>query len=34
MTRILMISSDCHVMARVEDYRPYVETAQRAAFDR
>ncbi len=34
MTRILMISSDCHALARVEDYRPYVETAQRAAFDR
>jgi predicted TIM-barrel fold metal-dependent hydrolase len=34
MNRMLMISSDCHVMARTQDYRPYVEAGQRDAFDR
>lgn len=34
MSRMLMISSDCHVMARTEDYRPYVEERQRGAFER
>ena len=34
MSRILMVSSDCHAMARIDDYRPYVEARHRNAFDR
>jgi predicted TIM-barrel fold metal-dependent hydrolase len=33
MSGLLMISSDCHVMARTEDYRPYVEERYQARFD-
>ena len=33
MSRILMVSSDCHVMPRTDDYRPYVEERHRKAFD-
>jgi predicted TIM-barrel fold metal-dependent hydrolase len=34
MSRTLMVSSDCHVMARIEDYRPYVESKHRDDFNR
>jgi predicted TIM-barrel fold metal-dependent hydrolase len=30
---MMMLSSDCHVMARTEDYRPYLESKHSAAFD-
>jgi predicted TIM-barrel fold metal-dependent hydrolase len=30
---MMMVSSDCHVMARIEDYRPYVESKHRNAFE-
>ncbi len=33
MSRVMMVSSDCHVMARVEDYRPYIESKHRDAFE-
>lgn len=33
MSRIMMVSSDCHVMARTEDYRPYIESRHLRQFD-
>ncbi|MBJ18057.1 MAG: hypothetical protein CL933_01415 [Deltaproteobacteria bacterium] len=33
MSRVMMVSSDCHVMARIEDYRPYVASKHLGAFE-
>ena len=33
MARMMMVSSDCHAMARTADYQPYIESKHRRAFD-
>ncbi len=33
MARMMMVSSDCHVMARTADYQPYIESKHGGAFE-
>lgn len=33
MSRVMLVSSDCHVMARTQDYRPYIESKHIGSFD-